>query len=233
MPTTTTGAIWLVASRLAWISEPLPQAKRPFVCSSKSSSRIVVNAARANAVADPARISRVGPDAPPAESSRTKPAAASPPRNASPPAGSTGSDSPNAAAAVTARNAPALTPSVSGDANVFRTSDCNAAPATPRATPTSRPARSRGSREATSTFQVFWSPSPRARRTRSPTPTDEVPCTRWNAASTTTPARARTTTPASRSGRGLGASAVALVAGSADVVVWVKTRAPSRPGRRS
>ena len=148
----------------------------------------MVTEASAIATADPARISRVGPVRPPAESAITSPAAASPPTKAKSPEDSTGSVSPNAAAATTARCAPALTARVSGEASGLRASDWKAAPAMPRARPTESPASMRGRREATRIRATSSLPLPKARPIRSEAPMPDVPWVRWAAAITITAA---------------------------------------------
>jgi hypothetical protein len=102
-PRATIGAICPTASRSVWTSVPLPHAKVPIVSSRYSSNSSVVTPASAIATAEPARINRVGPDAPPADRLSTSTAAASPPRKAIPPAGNTGSGIPKAATTTTAR----------------------------------------------------------------------------------------------------------------------------------
>ncbi|CAM5260556.1 hypothetical protein SGRI78S_03010 [Streptomyces griseus subsp. griseus] len=136
-----------------WASEPLPQANSPVVCWERRSSSIPLSPDRASVSAEPASTSRIGP-APARDRPRTTPAASSPPRKAVAPAGSAGSVMPNAATATTARYAPALTASVSGEASMLRDTDWRAAPAAPSAQPTSSPAASRGSRESRTTAAV-------------------------------------------------------------------------------
>jgi len=97
-PTSTTGVIQASPSPPYWLSEPLPQAKSPTVCSRNSSSRVTVTASNASAIAEPANTSRVGPAPTPEASTSTSPAAARPPTKASPPANGTGSATANTAA---------------------------------------------------------------------------------------------------------------------------------------
>ena len=68
----------------------------------------------------PASTSRIGADSENPVSASTRPAAANPPRKARAAELSSGSEIPNAAAAVSARWAPAFTAKVSGEANGFR-----------------------------------------------------------------------------------------------------------------
>ncbi len=95
----------------------------------------IVTEPSAIAVAEPARIIRVGPASPPADSVSTSAAARRPPRSARPPEGSTGRETPKAAATTTAQCAPAFTASVSGDASGLRATDCSTAPAAPERHP--------------------------------------------------------------------------------------------------
>lgn len=135
---------------------------------------------------DPARIIRVGFVAPADEIASTSPAASSPPANATSVVDRSGNPVPAIATATTARCAPALTPSVSGAARSLRDTDWSSAPETPSATPTVRPAASRGSREPTSTSSTSGRACPVTSPSRSPSPTPDVPCVRCTAPSRTT-----------------------------------------------
>ncbi len=222
-----TGPSWVTAFRSLCTSEPLPQANSPTVSCWKRIMTRFVSEESASEVAEPARISRVVPLRPPADSASTRAAAASPPNRASPPDTGTGSTSPNAAAAATARYAPALTASVSGEAIALRAIVCSSEPATPSASPTQTPASSRGSREASSTRAASSLP-PNGSASRSSAPTEEVPCVTCTAATSTVAARVRRTTPAApirRSGVSGGAAGVRTSV--------LKPRTPSPARRRT
>ena len=138
MATTTTGAAYRNAVRPSWLSEPLPQANRLVVFWLNRMSSVAVADCRARATAEPASRMRVV-DVPAPDNPSTSTAAVSPPRNATPPEAQSGMVSPNAATATTARYDPAVTARVSGEANEFRVSDCNNAPAIPSAQPDGDP----------------------------------------------------------------------------------------------